>query len=124
MGPRDRRGWSVGGSHGRRVILFVWLNAREVWLWRTLGFLHRVLTDRRRKEQRKDTAGRLDYIRKVGTGQGAGMAAPPSPASSAQIPSGSTTSAGSSGGATASSKRKRRLNDLTSEEVTPILRRA
>jgi len=49
------------------------------------------------------------------------MAAPPSPASSAQIPSGSTTSAGSSGGATASSKRKRRLHDLSTDEIEEIV---
>lgn len=50
------------------------------------------------------------------------MAAPPSPASSLQIPSGSTTSAGSSGGATASSKRKRRLHDLSTDEVVILPR--
>ncbi|KAG0590763.1 hypothetical protein KC19_1G124600 [Ceratodon purpureus] len=49
------------------------------------------------------------------------MAAPPSPASSHQIPSGSTTSAGSSGGATASSKRKRRLHDLSTDEINEIV---
>jgi hypothetical protein len=48
-------------------------------------------------------------------------ALPPSPASSLQIPSGSTTSAGSSGGATASSKRKRRLHDLSTDEINEIV---
>lgn len=48
------------------------------------------------------------------------MAAAQPVASSYLNPSGSTTSAGSSGGAPVSSKRKRRLHDLSPDEVQSL----